>query len=100
MHISDACLKTIGEVRRWATYQGGRIQNSYSEDIAKPDQLSLSIQNIYVGKKNISRDMFLQFASLLYRLSISISIMTSIAPVYLNNIESQWHCGLKSVFSG
>ena len=26
--------------------------------------------------------------------------MTSIAPVSLNNIETQWRCGLKSVFSG
>ena len=26
--------------------------------------------------------------------------MTSIAPVSLNNIEIQWRCGLKSVFSG
>ena len=25
--------------------------------------------------------------------------MTSIAPVSLNNIETQWRCGLKSVFS-
>ena len=31
---------------------------------------------------------------------ISISIRTSIAPVSLNNIETQWRCGLKSVFSG
>ena len=23
--------------------------------------------------------------------------MTSIAPVFLNNIETQWRCGLKSV---
>ena len=26
--------------------------------------------------------------------------MTSIAPVSLNNIETQWRCGLKSIFSG
>ena len=26
--------------------------------------------------------------------------MTSIAPVSLNNIDTQWRCGLKSVFSG
>ena len=26
--------------------------------------------------------------------------MTSIAPVFLNNIETHWCCGLKSVFGG
>ena len=31
---------------------------------------------------------------------LSISIMTSIAPVSRHNIETNWRCGLKSVFSG
>ena len=69
-HTSDACLRTIGQARRWMTlnyFQGDNIRNKNSMIIAITGPIILISTIIHGSKKTSVYDMLLQCVSLLYQ---------------------------------